>query len=174
MIIGYGSQTLVSDLIGGIFIVFEDHIRVGDRILIDGFKGDVMKIGFRTTVVKRYNTILAVNNSKMVNVFNLSREPASARWRIAVPSGTDIEYAKNLLLSNNDRFQKACKGRLIKGIVYRGVETIHSEYQFTFVYLSFYANCSEYKRGSCKRACLETSYKILVENGIIPFRGDVE
>ena len=49
LIIGYGSQSIVSDLVSGIFLIMEDQVRIGEYIEIDGFLGKVEHIGLRTT-----------------------------------------------------------------------------------------------------------------------------
>ena len=49
LIIGLGSQSLVADILAGIFIVFEGEFQVGDIVIIDGWRGEVREIGMRTT-----------------------------------------------------------------------------------------------------------------------------
>ena len=49
LIIGLGSQSLVADILAGIFIVFEGEFQVGDIVIIDSWRGEVKEIGIRTT-----------------------------------------------------------------------------------------------------------------------------
>ena len=51
-IIGLAFQDLVKDLIAGITIIMEDQYEIGDYIEVNGFAGEVVAIGLRTTRVK--------------------------------------------------------------------------------------------------------------------------
>lgn len=50
--VGFGAQTLVRDIIAGFFLIFENHLRVGDVAVIDGTGGVVEGINLRTTVLR--------------------------------------------------------------------------------------------------------------------------
>ncbi|WP_304459917.1 mechanosensitive ion channel family protein, partial [Alicyclobacillus sendaiensis] len=45
--VGFGAQSLVKDVISGLFILFEDQYGVGDTVQINSFKGTVISIGIR-------------------------------------------------------------------------------------------------------------------------------
>lgn len=49
--IGFGLQNIVSNVISGLIVMFERPIRIGDRIEIGGFEGDVLAINARSTVL---------------------------------------------------------------------------------------------------------------------------
>ena len=78
LIIGYGSQSIVSDLVSGLFLITEDQVRIGDCIILGDFRGIVTHIGLRTTTVELYNNLKVINNSQMVGFINLSRYTAGA------------------------------------------------------------------------------------------------
>ena len=50
--VGFGAQTLVRDVISGFFLIFENHLRVGDVATIEGTGGMVEAISLRTTVMR--------------------------------------------------------------------------------------------------------------------------
>ena len=50
--VGFGSQTLVKDLINGLFILFEESIRVGDWAMVDNKGGTVEAVGLRTVKLR--------------------------------------------------------------------------------------------------------------------------
>ncbi|MBR6619141.1 MAG: mechanosensitive ion channel, partial [Clostridia bacterium] len=50
--IGFGAQSLVEDIITGLFIVLEGEFVIGDIITIDGFRGEVKSIGLRTVSIE--------------------------------------------------------------------------------------------------------------------------
>jgi small-conductance mechanosensitive channel len=53
--IGFGAQSLVKDMIGGILLLFDDTIHVGDMIRIGTDEGWVEDIGVRTIKIRRFN-----------------------------------------------------------------------------------------------------------------------
>nr|MCR5608526.1 mechanosensitive ion channel family protein [Lachnospiraceae bacterium] len=173
LIIGYGSQSIVSDLISGIFLICEDQIRIGERIIVDGLMGDVTRIGLRTTTVARYNQMKVINNSKMVGFTNISRDTASARWEITVPADTDIEKVKSIILNNSEYFMKVSKGRILMGPIFCGVAGIFIDHVGkSHVSLRFLVVCDVLKQKKLRYKCLEASIKLLKENGIEPTAGE--
>jgi small conductance mechanosensitive channel len=77
--IGFGAQSIVMDMIAGFFILFEETYLVGDVIEIQGFRGEVIEIGLRTTKIRSWDGILKViNNGEMKSVSNFSRYPSVA------------------------------------------------------------------------------------------------
>ncbi len=73
--IGFGAQTLVKDLIGGLFIVFEDQYGVGDRVQLDGVTGVVERVGLRVTEVRDEDAVLwFIRNGEILKVGNFSQE----------------------------------------------------------------------------------------------------
>lgn len=67
--VGFGTQTLVKDIITGFFILLEGNYNIGTEIEIAGIKGEVKKINLRTTVLKTgKNTIHIIPNSKITDI----------------------------------------------------------------------------------------------------------
>lgn len=52
LIVGFGAQSLIEDILTGIFIIFEGEYNIGDIIILDDFRGTVRSIGVRTTVIE--------------------------------------------------------------------------------------------------------------------------
>ncbi len=50
--IGFGTQSLVKDIVSGIFIIIENQYRVGDEVTLGAFSGTVEAIGIRTTILR--------------------------------------------------------------------------------------------------------------------------
>lgn len=90
LVVGLGMQSLISDIVAGLFIVFENEFNVGDIITIDGFRGEVIAIGIRTTKLKAAGNIKIYNNSEIKGVLNQTKEPSLVRTLI------DIEYGERL------------------------------------------------------------------------------
>jgi len=50
--IGMGARKLIEDYVAGIFLILEDHYRVGDEVEIAGVEGRVLDISLRKTVLE--------------------------------------------------------------------------------------------------------------------------
>ena len=50
--VGFGAQTLVKDIISGLFLIAEDQVRIGDVVGINGIGGVVEEINLRTVVLR--------------------------------------------------------------------------------------------------------------------------
>ena len=71
LIIGLGAESLVADILAGIFMVFEGTFQVGDIVIINDWRGTVQEIGIRTTkIVDAGGNINIVNNSEITMVIN--------------------------------------------------------------------------------------------------------
>ena len=72
-IIGLAFQDLAKDLIAGFFIITEGEYEIGDTIEIDGFMGEVISIGLRTTRIRNFKgATKIIGNHYMDNVINYS------------------------------------------------------------------------------------------------------
>jgi small conductance mechanosensitive channel len=97
--VGFGAQTLVQDLITGLFIIIEDTISVGDSIDIDGgHAGIVENLTIRTVRVRDgQGAIHAIPFSQIKIVKNLSRDFAYAVIDVRVPFSADVESVTRMI-----------------------------------------------------------------------------
>lgn len=102
LIVGFGAQTLIEDVITGLFIIFEGQFHVGDIVTIDGFRGTVTAIGIRTTqLMDAGGNIKIINNSDIRTLTNLSEVESYAVAVVGISynaSLTEAELAVNTLL----------------------------------------------------------------------------
>lgn len=71
--LGFGAQTLVKDVISGVFIVFEDQYGVGDKVTLSGVTGTVERVRLRVTEVRDSDGLLwFIRNGEILNVGNAS------------------------------------------------------------------------------------------------------
>ena len=74
LIIGMGARELITDIIAGLFIIFEGDFRVGDVIDVGSYVGMVQEIGLRTTKIAGWNkNVKILNNRNLTNVVNMTR-----------------------------------------------------------------------------------------------------
>lgn len=91
LIIGFGAESLISDVVTGMFILLDNQYNVGDIIEVSGFRGTVTDIGIRTTsITDTGGNVKIVNNSDMKNILNRSDNSSKAVCDFPVPYETDI------------------------------------------------------------------------------------
>jgi small-conductance mechanosensitive channel len=72
--LGLGAQTIVRDVLSGIFMLVEDQYGVGDNVEVLDVKGTVEKVGLRITTVRDSNgTLWYLRNGEILKVGNLSQ-----------------------------------------------------------------------------------------------------
>ena len=166
LIIGLGAQSLIADIIAGLFMVFENDFEVGDIVVIDGWRGTVTEIGMRTTKLVDYRgNIKIVNNSKISTVINQSKKTSVALCYIGVEYGDDLSRIELVIRDNIDRVKEHIP-QIITGPFYKGVDSLGE----SSVNLLFMADCKEEDLFIVQRA-MNREWKIVFdENNInIPF-----
>lgn len=90
--LGLGAQTLVKDVIGGIFIIFEGQFHIGDVIEFEGIIGTVEDMTLRATRVRDANgTVHIIPNGELRIVSNRTRGWSRATVDITIPYTQDVE-----------------------------------------------------------------------------------
>ena len=93
--IGFGAQSLVKDLISGLFIVFEDQYGVGDSVDLGQASGIVETVGLRVTQVRdAAGTLWYVRNGEVNRVGNQSQGWSRVVLDVAVPYQSDFDAAQ--------------------------------------------------------------------------------
>ena len=91
LIIGFGAESLIADVVTGMFILLDNQYNVGDIIEVGGFRGVVSDIGIRTTcVTDTGGNVKIINNSDMKNILNRSDNASKAVCDFPIPYETDI------------------------------------------------------------------------------------
>jgi small-conductance mechanosensitive channel len=73
--IGLGAQSLVRDVLSGIFMLIEDQYGVGDDVKVQDVEGKVERVGLRITQVRDSNGILwYIRNGEILVVGNKSQK----------------------------------------------------------------------------------------------------
>ena len=166
LIIGLGAQSLIADILAGIFIVFEGEFQVGDIVIIDSWRGEVKEIGMRTTkLVDAGGNIKIVNNSEIRTIINQTQELSVAKTYVSISYGARIEKVEAVIADNIDKMKEKIPA-IVEGPYYKGV----SELGESGVVLLFIAKCKEDDYYQVGRD-LNREVKIMFDdNGIeIPF-----
>mgnify|MGYP002760927230 FL=1 len=98
--VGFGAQTLVKDVIGGIFLLFDDILHVGDLVTIDGHTGTIEEIGVRLIKLRKFDGELVMIPAGEVRTFGNK----SVQWaRAIVPVGLSYEQDVDAILPVMER-----------------------------------------------------------------------
>lgn len=101
--VALAAQDFISNFFGGAVIKVDKPFKVGDRVKIDDFYGDVISVGTRSTRIKTldYQVVTLPNNKITTNVIVNYSEP-DEKLRITIPVsvayGTDPKRVKEILL----------------------------------------------------------------------------
>ncbi|CAB4548827.1 MAG: mechanosensitive ion channel [Actinobacteria bacterium] len=118
--VGFGAQSLVRDLISGLFIVFEDQYGVGDVVDLGEVKGAIEAVGLRVTQVRDVEgTLWYVRNGEISRVGNKSQGFTRVIVDLSFEPSVDFEKAKALLLA---AAAKASKSKEIAGLLIGAAE----------------------------------------------------
>lgn len=124
LVIGLGAQSLVADVVAGLFIVIEGEYLVGDIVVIDGWRGTVKEIGIRTTKVEDAGgNLLIINNSEIKSLINQTTELSVAKCVMSVDYSEDIERVEEVIKSNLEEIGKNIPG-IIEGPFYKGINEL--------------------------------------------------
>ena len=101
--LGLALQEIFQDIIGGIFIIVDKSLRVGDIIEIDDKVGKVFEIKLRTTrAITRDDKVIIIPNHKFISdiVYNYTQNHKTTRElvRIGVAYGSEVDLVTKILL----------------------------------------------------------------------------
>ena len=162
LVIGLGCQSLIADIVAGMFLVFENEYNVGEIITVGDFRGTVTEIGIRSTkILDAAGNIKIINNSDISNVINMSRELSLAIVDCEFPYDVPIEVIEGLLKDNFDDFREKIPA-IIEGPYYKGV----SGYGDSNVAVKIVAKCQEEDRYQVQRDLLREYRRVFREAGI--------
>ena len=162
LVIGLGCQSLIADVVAGMFIVFENEYNVGEIITVGDFRGTVTEIGIRATkILDMAGNIKIINNSDISNVINMSRELSLAVVDCEFPYDVPIEVVEGLLKEHFDLFREKIPA-IIEGPFYKGV----SGYGDSNVAVKIVAKCKEEDRYQVQRDLLREYRMVFTEAGI--------
>jgi small-conductance mechanosensitive channel len=105
--IGFGAQTLVKDIISGVFFLVDDAFRVGDFVETAGMKGSVERISLRSMRLRNARgPIITIPFGDMKTVTNFSRDYQIMKLNIRVRYDTNIKKVKKIIKKINNEIQE--------------------------------------------------------------------
>ena len=96
--IGFGAQSLVRDVIAGVFYLLDDAFRVGEYIQSGNYKGTVESFSFRSVRLRHQRgAVYTVPFSLLGAVQNQSRDWVIDKLTVGITYDSDIEKARKLI-----------------------------------------------------------------------------
>lgn len=136
LIIGLGCQTLIQDIISGLFIVFDDYFAVGDTVIIDGFRGTITEVGLKTTKLQDFGgNIKSISNSSINTVVNMSRLRSVVSVTLSVSYNEDVEHVEGLIVQEINSMKEKIPN-IIEGPWYKGIDNVSAS-SIDFLVLAF-------------------------------------
>ena len=91
--IGFGAQSLVKDLISGIFILLENQYAVGDWVKVAGVDGVVEQVNLRRTVLRDMDgTVHSIPNGEVTVASNYTKEWSRVNLNVSVSYEADLDH----------------------------------------------------------------------------------
>lgn len=137
LIIGFGAESLIADVITGIFMIFEHQYEVGDIIVVGDFRGTVTQIGIRTTsITDTGGNVQIINNSDIRNIINRSNDNSFAVCDIAVPYQGWLRKAEGVLEDVLPKLPGQYPDLFPSAPRYRGVQQMDVQHNAVFLRIS--------------------------------------
>jgi small-conductance mechanosensitive channel len=105
--IGFGAQTLVRDIIAGVFFLIDDSFRIGDYVESAGVKGMVEQISLRSIKLRHpRGMVYTIPFGNLRSVTNFSRDYTITKLEIRVRFDTDLEKVRKIIKKINKELRK--------------------------------------------------------------------
>ncbi len=96
--VGFGAQSLISDIISGIFFLMDDAFRKGEYIEIGNIRGTVEKISVRSFQLRHHKgAVHTVPYGQITSLTNYSRDWAIMKFELRIPFEVDVEKVRKII-----------------------------------------------------------------------------
>ena len=96
--VGFGAQTVVKDVISGMFYLLDDAFRVGEYIVSGSYKGTVESFSLRSIKLRHHRgSLYTVPFGELGAVQNMSRDWVIDKLSVGVTYDTDLDQAKKII-----------------------------------------------------------------------------
>jgi len=164
--VSFGSQSLVRDIISGLFYMWDDAFRVGEYIDTGRLKGTVEMLGVRSLKLRHHNGPLhTIPYGQLGAVTNLSRDFSTIKFNLRLEPGTDIELvrktAKQIGLATQEESPEVA-AEVILPLKMQGI----AEVADNAVVVRFKFTARPVKPSWIQREYLKRMYRVFAEKGI--------
>jgi small-conductance mechanosensitive channel len=124
--IGFGAQTLVKDIITGLFILIEDHIAVGDVVKVGAHAGVVETLSLRTIKLRDIAGVVhVVPFSEVTTLENMTKDFSRYVFEVGVAYREDTDHVTDVLrvLGEDLMADPAFAGDILEPLEVLGVDS---------------------------------------------------
>ncbi len=167
VVLGIGANSLVGDIIAGIFLLEEGNVQVGDMVRIGDFRGIVEELGVRMTKLYDVDSedVKIIPNKEIQNVVHLSMHPANLFLEYQITYEEDLEKVEGYIKAELQGMSRSIP-ELLQDPEYLGVRRLDDN----GVVLLVRAVCHEENRPRVTRGINRAIYTMFCRNGIeVPF-----
>ncbi|MDO5538585.1 MAG: mechanosensitive ion channel [Eubacteriales bacterium] len=124
LVIGLGAKELVSDILAGLFIIFEGEFQVGDIVTVGDWRGIVQEIGVRTTkILSEGNNVKIISNSAVSGVINMTKNNSQCCCDLGIVNDRTLDEIESILTSELPQLKYKLPA-VLAGPVYKGVYSL--------------------------------------------------
>ncbi|MCR5100468.1 MAG: mechanosensitive ion channel family protein, partial [Butyrivibrio sp.] len=167
VVLGIGANSLVGDILAGIFLMIEGNIQVGDVVKIGDFRGYVTNLGIRMTSIYDMDTddVKIIPNNEVRNVVHMSMNRACVYSEFPIQYEEKLEEVEKILVEELSNVRDKSPF-ILEGPIYIGVSRLGDN----GVYLKTATKCHEASRKKVEREVNHIVYGIFQKNNIsVPY-----
>ncbi len=96
--VGFGAQSLVKDVISGLFILLDNQYSKGDVVSVGGVTGSVEDVGLRRTVLRDLDGIVHyIPNGEIAVASNFTQEYSRVNLNVGVSYSEDLDHVMRVI-----------------------------------------------------------------------------
>jgi small-conductance mechanosensitive channel len=98
LVVGLGAQSLLKDILAGIFYVIDDAFRIGEYVEVGNLRGTVERISLRSMQVRHHRGALhTIPYGTLPSITNYSRDWVIVKFQFQLPLDTDVLKVKKIV-----------------------------------------------------------------------------
>ena len=98
LVIGLGAQSLLKDILAGIFYVIDDAFRIGEYVEVGNLRGTVERLSLRSMQVRHHRGALhTIPYGAVPSITNYSRDWVIVKFQFQLPLDTDVLKVKKIV-----------------------------------------------------------------------------
>ena len=125
MIVSFGAQSLIKDVITGILLLFEKQYSVGDYVKINEYEGFVTSIAMRVTYLDSKGKKIIIPNGQIETVINYSNDYSLFELTIPTSYKDDTNKVIELLKTVVKNYYDENKGNFLSEPIVQGVSKLN-------------------------------------------------
>lgn len=114
IVIGFGAQSLIKDILAGIFLIYERQLHQGDVVTVNNtFTGSVEELGLRSLKIREWSgKLLTISNGEVRQIQNYNIEFMRITERVVISFKEDPERVHHILEELCRELNEELKGSL--------------------------------------------------------------